>query len=55
MSYFVTEKLTSWSAGTVVVSYGEDARFANVKGLYIRAKIDELKNSHYPFGFYPLP
>lgn len=44
MSYFVTEKLTSWSAGTVVVSYGEDARFANVKGLYIRAKIDELKN-----------
>ena len=43
MSYFVTQKLTNWSKGTVVVSYGEDARYANVKGLFIRAKMDELR------------
>lgn len=43
MSYFVTQELTEWSKGTDVVEYGEDARFANVKGLFIRAKVDEAK------------
>lgn len=43
MSYFVTQELLSWSKGTEVVEYGEEARFANVKGLFIRAKVDEAK------------
>lgn len=40
MSHFVTQELTNWSKGTEVVQYGDDARFANVKGLFIRAKVD---------------
>ena len=43
MSYFVTKELTQWSKNTEVIEYGEDARFANVKGLFIRAKVDEVK------------
>lgn len=39
MAYFVTERLSEQSPNTVVVNYGEDARFANVKGLYILAKL----------------
>lgn len=42
MSYFVTQELVNWSKGTEVVTYGDDARFANVKGLFIRAKVDSL-------------
>ena len=42
MSYFVTKELTKISDGTEVVEYGEDARFANIKGLFIRAKIDQV-------------
>ena len=42
MSYFVTQELTKISNGTAVVEYGEDARFANIKGLFIRAKIDQV-------------
>lgn len=45
MSYFVTNELISWSKGTEVVTYGDDARFANVKGLFIRAKMDELSKT----------
>ena len=45
MSYFVTKELTKWSKGTVVVQYGDDARLANVKGLYIRAKVDSIKKA----------
>jgi hypothetical protein len=45
MSYFVTKELTEWSRGTEVVEYGDEARFANVKGLFIRAKVDSLKKA----------
>lgn len=43
MSYFVTQELTQWSPGTEVVEYGADARFANIKGLFIKAKLTSLK------------
>lgn len=43
MSYYVTKELTQWSQGTDVVEYGDEARYANVKGLYIRAKFDSAK------------
>ena len=43
MSYFVTQELLKISSGTDVVPYGDEARFANVKGLFIRAKVDSLK------------
>lgn len=43
MSWFVTQELLTWSHGTEVVPYGDDARFANVKGLFIRAKVEESK------------
>lgn len=43
MSYFVMLELKTWSEGTEVIAYGGDARFANVKGLYIKAKLDEAK------------
>ena len=36
MSAFVTAELQLWSPGTEVVPYGEDARFGNVKGLFIK-------------------
>ena len=42
MSYFVTQELQKISSGTDVVEYGDDARFANIKGLFIRAKIDQV-------------
>lgn len=45
MSYYVTEELQKWSQGTEVVSYGDEARFANVKGLFIRAKVLEMKKA----------
>ena len=45
MSYYVTKELTQWSEGTDVVEYGEEARFANIKGLYIRAKFDSAKKN----------
>ena len=43
MSHFVTQELTSMSSGTDVVEYGDEARFANVRGLFIKAKTDQLK------------
>lgn len=44
MSYYVTSELQSISEGTDVVPYGDEARFANVKGLFIRAKVDSAHN-----------
>ena len=43
MSYYVTQELINWSKGTIVVPYGDEARFANVKGLFIRAKVDSMQ------------
>jgi len=52
MSYFVTNELLKLSAGTEVVSYGDEARLANVKGLFIKAKLDaasgQLSNAAAP-------
>lgn len=46
MSYFVTQQLTSdYSKGTDIVAYGEEARFANIKGLFIKAKFDSVKRA----------
>ena len=45
MSAFVTAELQLWSPGTEVVPYGEDARFGNVKGLFIRAKTDAVRKT----------
>jgi Tfp pilus assembly PilM family ATPase len=45
MSEFVTNGLTRLSPTTEVIYYGEDARFANVKGLFIRANLDILKKA----------
>ena len=44
LSYFVTQELQTWSPGTAVIPFGDNARFANVTGLFIRAKIDEIKH-----------
>lgn len=41
LSSFVTDKMQSICSGIDVISYGADARFANVKGLFIRSIIDE--------------
>lgn len=45
MSYFVTKELTQWSPGTDVVPYGNDARLANVKGLFIKASFDNMNKA----------
>ena len=45
MSYYVTKELLSWSKGTEVVEYGAESRFANIKGLFIRAKFDSMKKA----------
>lgn len=45
MSYYVTQELLNFSSGTEVVAYGSDARLANVKGLFIRAKVDTVKKA----------
>lgn len=39
LSKYVTESLQSICKGVRAIPYGEDARFANVKGLFIRAKV----------------
>ena len=44
MSHFVTNELLNLSKGTEVVFYGDEARLANVKGLFIRAKLDSAHN-----------
>ncbi|MBO5388524.1 MAG: hypothetical protein J6A59_10340 [Lachnospiraceae bacterium] len=45
MSFFVTEEYRQWSQYTDVVPYGDEARFANIKGLYIKAKMDQVKRN----------
>ena len=39
LSKYVTESIQSICKGVKAVPYGEDARFANTKGLFIRAKV----------------
>lgn len=45
MSFYVTQELLNFSSGTEVVAYGSDARLANVKGLFIKAKIDSIRKA----------
>jgi hypothetical protein len=43
MSHYVTQEMLEWSPSTEVVEYGAEARFANIKGLFIKAKMTERK------------
>jgi len=43
MSHYVTQAMLEWSPSTEVVEYGDEARFANIKGLFIKAKLTEKK------------
>jgi hypothetical protein len=43
MSEYVTEELQKWSPRTAVIEYGDEARFANIKGLFIRAMLSNKK------------
>lgn len=43
LSEFVTEELKKISPNTKVVPYGDGARLANIKGLFVRAKVDSIK------------
>ena len=45
MSFYVTNELLNFSSGTEVVAYGDDARLANVKGLFIKAKMDSIRKA----------
>ena len=45
LSYFVTEELQNICKTVDVLPYGEDARYANIKGLFIRAKLLMAKKS----------
>ena len=40
MSYYITQALTKICSGVEVEPYGESPRLANIKGLFIRAKVD---------------
>ena len=43
MSYYVTQELKKYANGIEVVHYGEEPRFANVKGLYIKAMFEKAR------------
>lgn len=43
MSVFVTDRLKGWCDTVEVVEYGDEARLADVKGLYILATLDKIK------------
>ncbi len=43
ISDYVTEKLQDICPGIEVVSYGDDSRLANVKGLFVRAYVAKIK------------
>lgn len=43
MSSFVTEKLKDWCSTIDVASYGEEARLADIKGLFICANLNEVR------------
>lgn len=45
LSKYVTESLQSICKGVKAIPYGEDARFANTKGLFIRAKVLMAKHA----------
>lgn len=42
ISYFITQELQTICPGVAVVPYGDDARLANVRGLFIRAKVSQV-------------
>lgn len=41
MSHYVTEDLKATASGLRVIQYGGEARFANIKGLFVRARVLE--------------
>lgn len=43
MSEYITNELKSICPGVEVLSYGENPRMANTSGLFIRAKVNEMK------------
>lgn len=43
ISDYVTEKLQDICPGIEVVSYGDDSRLANIKGLFVRAYVAKIK------------
>lgn len=43
ISMYITESLRKVCPEIVVVPYGEDARLANIRGLFVRAKVDSVK------------
>lgn len=45
MSHYITESLRNVCKEVEVEPYGEDSRLANIKGLFIRAKVDMNKKS----------
>lgn len=45
MSHWLTEPMTEICKGVEVEAYGEDSRLANIKGLFIRAKVDTAKRA----------
>lgn len=48
MSKFVTEELIGISQHTQVVEYGNDARLANIRGLYVRSMLNYLNRGKAP-------
>ena len=48
ISYFVTKNMQSVCSGVEAVPYGEDARLANIRGLYIRSRVDEVQKQRAP-------
>lgn len=45
MSSFVTNRIKGWFSQIEVIPYGDEARYADVKGLYIRAQVDAVKEA----------
>lgn len=45
MSEFVTKELEDWCSHINVVHYGDEARLADLKGVYIRASVDDQMES----------
>lgn len=48
ISHFVTKNMQSVCSGVEAVPYGEDARLANIRGLYIRSRVDEVQKQRAP-------
>lgn len=45
MSFYVTQELKQWAPGIIVIHYGEEPRFANAKGLFIKAMFEKMKRA----------